>query len=187
MTLPRQTLLLICLAGGCLASANEQVYSIVGDSPFIPPDFNPPNPNTTVRPSPQQAAQYSYRGVYQLGETLFFNIFNVAENKSQWIREDTADGSDIRVMGYDLEGDELEVEISGQLLNLSMVKPSNQPIPVQTQTPQRPAAASPPVPTRAVVNASTATDERPVRRRVIRPTTRPATTTTPERRPVVGQ
>lgn len=188
MSVSRHLFLLLGSAAGTLSSVRGGGYSLVENSPFIPPDFNPPSAPVAVRPTTQQASQYTYRGVYQLGQTLFFNIFNASENKAQWIRGDATDNSEIRILDYDLAEDEIEIEISGQTLSLSLAKPSDQPIPVQTQTAQRPAAV-PAAPAAAPAGPAntTATEERPVRRRVIRPTTRSTPAITPERRPVMGQ
>lgn len=187
MSLSRHLFLLLGSAAGTLSSVRAGGYSLVENSPFIPPDFNPPSAPVAVRPTAQQASQYTYRGVYQLGQTLFFNIFNASDNKAQWIRGDATDNSEIRILDYDLAGDEIEVEISGQTLSLSLAKPSDQPIPIQTQAVQRPTASGAPVAAPASPASTTATEERPVRRRVIRPTTRSTPAITPERRPVMGQ
>lgn len=185
MIRPRHMLLVLATAGSLSSGAGES-YSLVGNSPFIPPDFNPPSATVAVRPTAQQASQYSYRGVYQLGQTLFFNIFDGSQNKAQWVRGDATDPSGIRVLEYDLASDEIEIEISGQTLSLALVKPSDQPIPIQSPSVQRPPAAPAPAAVSAP-SAPAAAEERPVRRRVIRPTPRPTPTATPERRPVIGQ
>jgi hypothetical protein len=182
----RQACWIIGSLSGMLSTLAAKPYSLIESSPFIPPDFNPPSANVPARTPRQQEAAYSYQGVYQIGDTFFFNILNRSEDKGEWVRSDVESVSGIQVVGFDLEANEIEIEVDGLPISLSMVEPSDTPIPVQTA----PAAATRPAP--AVTNRPTVTrpdsSNRPVRRRVIRPSTRTnPSVTSSARRPVTRQ
>lgn len=182
----RQIGVLLLSTSGLLPSVSANVYSLVEKSPFIPPNFSPPSNRVPPRTAQQQENDYSYQGVYQIGDAFFFNIYSRSENKGQWVRSDSEDGSGIRILDYDLKEDAVEIEVDGVAINLDMVETSNTSMPVATrpasapQTPRvtRPAAATP---------ATEPTTNRPVRRRVIRPSSRNNSTQTTARRPVVRQ
>lgn len=151
-----------------LAGAAQEVEpeppTLVTKSPFLPPDFAPPGTRTKPAAPPPGRGQYEFRGVYQLGDTFYFNVYNVREQKGKWV---TPEGSDeIRVVAFDIQADELVVEVGGESMSLSLVETSDKPIPVKTASRPKVAPSSD--------QKRTTTTRRPVRRRVIRPLSRTA-------------
>lgn len=157
--------LLFILAAGAAAQEEEAgTLTLIAKSPFLPPDFQPPG-TVAAKAPPDQLASYEFRGVYQLGEVYYFNLYNVREKKGSWIASTARPGGDEspRIVRFNPEEDELQVEIEGKALSLSLIQPSDKPMPVQTApraTQTGPQAA---VPT---------SGQPPARRRVIRPSSR---------------
>lgn len=140
----------------------ESTLSLVANSPFLPPGFQPPG--TPGKPAAPAATsnQYEFRGVYQLGETYYYNIYNVRERKGSWITRQDAGEMDIDVLSFDRETNELAIDVAGETVSLALAETSDRTLPVNTA----PATTQP-----ATTEAKPAVRQ-PVRRRVIRPTTR---------------
>lgn len=165
---------------GCWAgTACALDVSLVSNSPFLPPGFQPPGGNATVAAPPPQASQLEYRGVYELGGQLHFNVFDKRTARGTWMR--TGEASEgARVVDYDLDEDVVVIEYNGARLRLSLIETSTATLPVAgapTGQPVQP-AVQPGGPQDQQVRTSI-----PVRRRIIRPGTN--ATTTSERRPVI--
>jgi hypothetical protein len=154
--------------------------TLVSDSPFLPPGFQPPgNPSTPVTP-PATSSQYEFRGVYQLGGVYHYNLYNVRERKASWVtKQDTGD-TGLEILSFDPEENALALEAGGETLSLTLIATSNTTLPVQT------APATPAVnPATPATKPATTTS---VRRRVIRPTTRTGSSnssTAPARRRII--
>jgi hypothetical protein len=140
--------------------------TLITKSPFLPPGFQPPGrPGQAVEPPPKQAA-YEFRGVYELGGTYYFNLYNKSESKGSWIAGLDGGNESLEIVDFDPAGNELVISVDGEELNLSLIETSDKPMPVAGAKPA-------PTSTRTVQRATTTTSRsNPVRRRVIRPSTR---------------
>lgn len=156
--------------------------SILTHSPFLPPGFQPPGGAGTTTDAPASPSQYEFHGVYQLGGTYYFNLFNSRERKGSWISKDNSPTDWPRIVRYDEEEDVLVVEVSGERVSLSLMETSDRPMPVAGARSTQPAAAPP-------SSAQASPQQATPRRRVIRPTVRPpsppATSNPAERRPTI--
>jgi len=152
--------------------------TLVTKSPFLPPGFSPPGSAGSADAPPASVSQFEFRGVYQMEGQYYFNLYNTRDKKGTWVTE-AASGEDTpRVIRFDLEGDVLVVESAGEQLSLTMVETSNRPMPL-------PAARRASVPKANQAKKTAASSaQTPVRRRVIRPTTR-TTNQKPARRPTI--
>jgi hypothetical protein len=153
--------------------------SLISNSPFLPPGFQPPGtPGKPVAP-PATSNQYEFRGVYQLGGTYYYNLYDVRERKASWLTKNEAAEMNLSILSFDQDTNELALDVDGETVSLSLVETSDRTLPVQT---------APAVPTTLPATPTTqpATPE-PTRRRVIRPTTRTGTTNSaqPVRRRVI--
>lgn len=162
-------LLLPTLHGGAPAP------TLLSDSPFLPPGFEPPGQPGQAAPEPEQPGAYEFRGVYELGGTYHYHVFNSREKQGQWLTEETAESKGFRIVGFDPESDSLALEVAGKRLDLQLVQTSNDPLPLKLA---RPATGQ------QAVEENTPT--RLPRRRVVRPVRRRSTDSTqqPARRTV---
>lgn len=156
--------------------------SIVENSPFLPPNFQPPGAGRTSTAAQAAAsAEYEFRGVYMLEGEYHFNLFNKREQKGTWVGEDDLIDGAPRIVRYSREDNEVIIDLSGRQLTLGMISTSDKVLPVQTAkapTVRQPSSTS---------SATTRTTQAPVRRRVIRPSTRTTSSSTPStiRRPTI--
>lgn len=153
--------------------------SLVNNSPFLPPGFQPPGGATATAAPPPQAAQLEYRGVYELGGQLHFNVFDKRTARGTWMRTGE-ENEGARVVDYDLDEDVVVVEYNGARMRLSLIETSTTPIPVMGAPTSQPAQAALQQPGQQDQQVRTSI---PVRRRIIRPGSN--ATTTSERRPVI--
>lgn len=156
--------LILHLAALSQASANA-LPSLVTNSPFLPPGFQPPGTSgSATEAPPPSASQFEFRGVYQLGGTYYFNIYNLRERQGSWITENAVAEDDLRVVSFDPEENLLVLNVAGEQTRVSLIQTSDRSLPVQTAartqvTPANNEQASP-------------AQRQPVRRRVIRPSVR---------------
>lgn len=153
--------------------------TLVTKSPFLPPGFQPPGqPGQAAEPPPKQAA-YEFRGVYQLGGTYYFNLYNKSEKKGSWIAGLDGGNETLDIVDFDPEGNELVIHVAGEELNLNLIETSDKPMPLANA---RAASKS----SRTVKQATASKRRNAVRRRVIRPSSRNRNTpSTPGRRRVI--
>lgn len=146
--------------------------SIIDKSPFLPPNFQPPGSGGSAAAA--QAAtsgEYEFRGVYMLQGQYHFNLYNKREQKGTWVSEGEIKEDAPRIVRYSREDDEVVIDLGGRQLTLGMVSTSDKVLPVQT------ARAPTTVRTPSSSVTTSRTSQAPVRRRVIRPTTRTSTST----------
>jgi len=174
--------------------------SLVTNSPFLPPGFQPPGSAAPAPPPAAGRTQYEFRGVYQLEDMYHFHLYDTRERKGFWLTEEAPREGVLEVLEFDPESNEVVVTVAGEQISLALVRTSDQPMPIQTPTPVARPVVRPPMPQPAVRPATpavrpatpaaptTPAAPQPVRRRVIRPTSsaEPAVPVAPARRPVVN-
>lgn len=150
-----------------LQAAEATGLSLISDSPFLPPGFEPPGSGSPIGgPPPITSSEYEFHGVYQLGGVYYYNLFNLRERKGSWVSE-RKPLEDVRIISFDPADNLLVVNVGGEQSNLSLIQTSDRPMPVQTAPRARVTTAN---------NKSTEAEARqPVRRRVIRPSVRTST------------
>lgn len=158
------------------------IPTLLEKSPFLPPGFQPPGGAGAAAAPAAQAGQFEFRGVYQLGGEYFFNLYNTRERKGSWVSKNASGEETPKIIEFDLENDVLVVDSSGQRLSLNLVETSDNPMPLSANRP-----VTTPSPTTLPATPAATAEQRttPARRRVIRPSTRPASTTTAAPRRVI--
>ncbi|MEX0331353.1 MAG: hypothetical protein AB3N64_08030 [Puniceicoccaceae bacterium] len=173
-------LLAALLAGPAVADEESGGATLITKSPFLPPDFNPPGSGAGDPSMPASASQYQFRGVYQMGGEYYFNLYNTRDKSGTWVTENESGGDSPRIVRFNLDEDVLVVEVSGEQVSLELVETSDRTLPVAS-APRPTPATRPATTTQGTAVRQTTT---PVRRRVIRPSTR-NTTSTAARRPTI--
>lgn len=147
--------------------------SIVENSPFLPPNFQPPGGGSSSTTAQAAASgEYEFRGVYMLQGQYHFNLYNKREQKGTWVAEDEIKEDAPRVVRYSQDDDEVIIDLGGRQLTLGMVSTSDKVLPVETA--KAPVVRQP----TSSTSSTNRTTQAPVRRRVIRPTTRTSTSST---------
>jgi hypothetical protein len=147
--------------------------SIVENSPFLPPGFQPPGGTAGASASaPAQTGDFEFRGVYQLEGQYFFNLYNTRERKGSWVSKEASGDETPKILEFDLAKDLLVVDSSGQKVSLNLVQTSDNPLPLSVNRPPATPAQPTTLPAQPAATARQRTT--PARRRVIRPTTRPS-------------
>lgn len=126
------------LAGPHLLEAT--VPSLLQNSPFIPPDFSPPQANRTVRETRTTPNTYAFKGVYELGGQYRFLVKAAQASSGKWVEAGKA-YDDFEVRGYDPETRTLTLFHNDQTeqLELAQLEANPTPMPVSGQ----PAATAP--------------------------------------------
>lgn len=148
------------------ASAEEAepaMPSIVENSPFLPPGFQPPGSAGKAAEAPASSSTYEFRGIYELGGLYHYHLYNKRERKGNWFTEREAREAGVEIVDFDPTGDELVVRVGGRQSSLVLIETSDRTLPVQSA---RPAQANV---SQQKPNPSVSENNR---RRVIRPSVR---------------
>lgn len=167
------------LAAAALVAEESGAPTIITDSPFLPPDFSPPGGAGGDPSIPASASIYEFHGFYQMGGQYYFNVYNTRDKKGTWVTESQSGGDMPKIVSFNLDEDVLVVELAGERVSLELVQTSDRTMPVAS-APRTSPTTRPATTTRSTSQGSTT----PVRRRVIRPTSR-TNPTTAARRPTV--
>jgi len=163
--LPAACILILCfLLTTSAEEAAPTVPSLIENSPFLPPGFQPPGSPRKAADAPASSSTYEFRGIYQLGGLYYYHLYNKREQKGNWFTESEAREAGVEIVDFDPTADELVVRVAGKQSNLALVETSDRTLPVQTA---RPAQAS--VSTQNRENTTVSENNR---RRVIRPSVR---------------
>ncbi len=182
---PLVLLTAVLAAGGLVAD----LPSLLTNSPFLPPGFQPPGSAAPAPPPAAARTQYEFRGVYQLDDVYHFHLFDTRERRGFWVTETSPREGALEVLEFNPERNEVTIVVAGEQMSLALVKTSDQPLPIPTP-PSAPAVRpETPAPQPAIrpTTPSTPVAPQPVRRRVIRPSSsaEPVAPALPVRRPVV--
>jgi hypothetical protein len=144
---------------GTLTSGTA-VPTLLQNSPFIPPDFSPPQPNRTTRETRTTPNSFEFKGVYELGGQYRFLVKAAQASSGKWV-EAGKSYDDFEVRGYDPESRTLTLFHNDQAeeLALAQLEANPTPMPVSGQP-----AATAPAPSPGDGSA----------RRVVQPPTRPS-------------
>ena len=170
------TVFLTLLLPACLSLMPGRVCpaSLIDKSPFLPPGFDPPGQGGAATVAPAGSAQLQFKGVYELRGQLYFNVYDVRQQKGSWVSLGQTATEGTRVVRYERESDTLVVNSGGQQLQLEMMATSDQTLPVATAslTPgATPSASAPqqapsPLARRRVIRPTAHSDSAAVTRRV---------------------
>lgn len=171
------------LAATSAGNGSPEAPTLVTDSPFLPPGFEPPGQPGWAPERPEAPGEYEFRGVYQLNNQFYFHLYNVREQSGQWITSESGPDANLQILGFNPESNRLSIRADSRTLDLALVSTSNQPLPIRTASAKTEPAAREP----ASRSATRPNVRRPTRRRVIRPRSRIPETFPPatERRRVV--
>lgn len=136
--------------------------TLITNSPFLPPGFQPPSrPGNVAEPPPSaEVTKYEFRGVYQLEDVYYFNIYNPAEKKGQWLTEESMQEVSMELLEFNPDNDKIVLRVSGETTSLSLIETSDKSMPVHGA---RTVATAP------QGAAAKKANETKVRRRVVRP------------------
>ena len=136
-----------CLCFNSLLHATTS--RLESDSPFLPPGYNKRQPPPIPVPQSNSllARELELRGVVQLDGIYYFSLFKKSENISYWIPENGSE-SGIEVSNFDPNRMEITVTVSGRSEQITLIKASENSLPVVTNTPlPTPAVQAPNLPT----------------------------------------
>ena len=168
--------MLTATASTAFPETGGTVPSILRNSPFLPPGFQPPGGSQVSTEIPVSSSQFEFHGVYQLGGQYYFNLYNKRENRGNWMSRNEEINGFPRIVRYNPDEDLLTVEVAGEQVALQMIETTDKPMPLAAgAAPQR---VTPPAASQGAPRPT------PPRRRVIRPTSRTDSTST-ARRPVI--
>lgn len=162
----------IILAAGSAAWAQSSLEpaptapTILARSPFIPPDWTPPQANRAKRVQSQSAPGYEFRGVYQIGGEYRFLVSEARSRSGKWVEKGKAyEGYEVR--DYDPQTETLTLFFNDKEadIQLAEVEANPTPMPVSGQA--------------TVRSAANGRDNKPrTARRTIRPASRTGSTDT---------
>lgn len=145
-----------CLLVGIIVYSPVAGNSLIDNSPFIPPGFNPPSnqPSQAARKAGGiRPGNLEFRGVYQLRGTYHFHIYNRSEKEGAWLALKD-ESQPYNILEFNEQENSVLVLVDGQEEKLVLKTPDNRPISVKT---------APRKQTRTSNNSSSS------RRRVVRP------------------
>lgn len=137
------------------------------NSPFLPPEA-PPNPNAANAAANPNTQNLVFRGVYALGDKLFFNIYNKQENKGTWVGLNDA-AATYQILRYDRETNALRMKTGATEIDLTLDRPNWVSVPVQVAAATQPAAPAVAPGRPGGPPANRPSPAAPVRRRVVAP------------------
>jgi hypothetical protein len=149
----------LCLLGSApFLGANPP--SLLEKSPFLPPNFSPPENRASQRETKATSNTYEFKGVYEIGGSYRFLVKAAQASSGKWV-ESGKEYEEFAVRGFDPETRTLTLfhNQKEELLELAALEANPTPMPISGQ----PVTASP-----------TTTAER-TERRVVRPSSRPTT------------
>jgi hypothetical protein len=138
------------------------VPTLLENSPFLPPDFSPPEANASRRAVRATPNAYEFKGVYELGGDYRFLVKATQASSGKWVEAGKA-YEDFEIRGYDAEDQILTLfhNEKEERLELVQLEANPTPMPVSGQ----PAATAAPTPA----------EDRSSARRVVRPPSRSST------------
>ncbi|TVP76923.1 MAG: hypothetical protein EA353_11360 [Puniceicoccaceae bacterium] len=105
-------------------------------NPFLPPGYGestqaPPPPPPQV--NGPLSRELEFRGIAQLNGVYQYSLYHRPEQKGYWLREDETQGG-IQIRGFDPGSKALTVSMKGRTERLTLMSPSDTPLPVATST-----------------------------------------------------
>ena len=173
-TLIKISLIIVaCLS--CSAALSAGNSKLESNSPFLPPGYSNKKPEPP-KPEPKAngplARELEFRGVVQLDGVYEFSLFHKSENRGYWIPENGSDGG-LSVRNFNLDAMSITVTLNGRTEQLTLMTPTDSPLPVATSPAAKPSKGGPKQPNIPGLNAakkpSSTTNRVIPRRRVILP------------------
>ncbi len=127
------------IAMACLtlsASLCAAASKLETNSPFLPPGYNtkkaaPPKP--APKANGPLSREIEFHGIFQMNGIYEFSLFNKKENRSYWIEENGAENG-LSVRNFNLDAMSITVTLNGQTEQLTLMTPTDSPLPVATST-----------------------------------------------------
>lgn len=113
-------------------SQSATADTLAEKNPFLPPGYGakkPEPPKPVVQTNGPLARELEFRGIAQFDGIYQFSVFNKAEQKAYWLREDQLEAG-IKVSGYDAKAQSITVVKNGRTEKLSLMSATEAPIPV---------------------------------------------------------
>jgi hypothetical protein len=103
-------------------------------NPFLPPGYG--EETETASPPPPQvngpiSRELEFRGIVQLGDVLEYSLFHKSEQKGYWLQANQSKNG-IQVRSFDRDSKTLTVSMNGRTERLTLMSPSEVPLPVAT-------------------------------------------------------
>jgi len=103
--------------------------TILNRSPFIPPDWEPPQSNRPKAVPKNSNTGYEFRGVYQLGNEYRFLVSTPRTHHGKWVSIDS-EYDDYEVRGYDPSSETLTLFYNSKEEQLQLAKMDANPTPM---------------------------------------------------------
>ena len=123
---------------GFASSASAALDSVINDSPFIPPNWQPPQARPPMSQLPAVPYTLELHGYSQVGNNVMFSLYDVRNRTSFWVTQNDPMHPDIQIVGYNLSdpvNSTVEINDRGRDVELTMQPPSAQPMAVPPPTP----------------------------------------------------
>ena len=113
-------------------SQSLKASDLIDNSPFVPDDFSPDysrffnapgNSNTELAPN------LEFRGFYSLAGEYYFNIYNNAKQKSDWVKIRESE-SPYQVLQFERNRNLIYIKFNSRTEKLTLVRPTHEPLPV---------------------------------------------------------
>jgi hypothetical protein len=120
---------------GFSSSASAALDSVINDSPFIPPNWQPPQARPQMSQLPAVPYTLELHGYSQVGNNVMFSLYDVRNRTSFWVTQNDPQHPDIQIVAYDLPNSTVEINDRGRDVQLELQPPSTQPMAVPPPTP----------------------------------------------------
>lgn len=123
---PVRIALALMLLACTSASVQAGYSSLVRNSPFLPPQFNPPGDTGEALAVPASGSRFEFHGVYQLNGQFYYHIFDQGSLRGEWIRADDRAPGKPHIVEYRQDSDLIVIEMSSQQFELPLLSQGDQ-------------------------------------------------------------
>lgn len=96
-------------------------------SPFLPPDFDQPQSTESSEINAVNPSSIQFKGFFELNGIPRFNLYDPQSDRGHWLHlNESVNG--MRVLRFNAENRNIDVEINGHSTRLSLASPSDSPL-----------------------------------------------------------
>ena len=109
-----------------------EASDLIDNSPFVPDDFSPDYSQLISAPgnsNRELTRMLEFRGFYSLAGEYYFNIYNNAKQKSDWVRIRESE-SPYQVLRFERNRNLIYIKFNSRTEKLTLVRPTHDPLPV---------------------------------------------------------
>ncbi len=109
-----------------------EASDLIDNSPFVPDDFSPDYSrliNVPGNSNTELTRILEFRGFYSLGGDYYFNIYNNAKQKSDWVKIRESEAP-YQVLRFERNRNLIYIKFNNRTEKLTLVRPTHEPLPV---------------------------------------------------------